>query len=141
MHLVAHGPEFFGVFSASNYPDKANFPRGVHYQRYVDWTTHVLYANAARTIPVAPSIDPFFFRFQPDPIHFLQRELREMDAEIARLVAAFEGGEIPPPPRTPRVVAQLQRFLASLERRADRLRDEIHRRRAEFPGTMAEDDE
>lgn len=59
--LVASGSNFVGMFSASNYPDKANFLTGVKYQREVDWTTHKLYADAAHTTEVPPSIDPFFF--------------------------------------------------------------------------------
>ncbi len=59
--LVASGASFVGMFSASNYPDKANFMSGIKYQREVDWTSHKLYADAAHTAEVAPSIDPFFF--------------------------------------------------------------------------------
>ncbi len=59
--LVASGNHFVGMFSASNYPDQANFMTPVTYQREVDWTTHKLYADAAHTQEVAPSIDPFFF--------------------------------------------------------------------------------
>lgn len=63
--LVATQRGFVGMFSASNYPDKANFLTGVTYQRQVDWATHKLYADAAHTLEVAPSIDPFFFSFEP----------------------------------------------------------------------------
>lgn len=59
--LVASRASFVGMFSASNYPDKANFLSGIKYQREVDWTSHKLYADAAHTTEVAPSIDPFFF--------------------------------------------------------------------------------
>ncbi|TMQ03578.1 MAG: hypothetical protein E6J91_46445, partial [Deltaproteobacteria bacterium] len=59
--LIAAGKNFMGMFSTSNYPDTANFVAGVQYQRYVDWGTHTLYANAAHTTAVSPSIDPFFF--------------------------------------------------------------------------------
>ena len=59
--LVAAGYNFVGMFSASNFPDKANFMSGVKYQREVDWTAHKLYADAAHTTEVSPSIDPFFF--------------------------------------------------------------------------------
>jgi hypothetical protein len=139
-HLIANGGDFYGIFSASNYPDRQNFPHGVHYQRYVDWNANKLYANAAKTIVVPPSIDPFFFHYRPDPIHFVQRELRTLEREIVRLVEAFERADLPPEPRTPRMVAQFQRFLGSLERRADTLREEIRRRRSEFPGSIPEDD-
>jgi hypothetical protein len=59
--LLAHGRDFYGVFSASNIPVKANFPSGVIYQRNVNWTTNTLLANDGVT-PVAVSIDPFFFK-------------------------------------------------------------------------------
>jgi hypothetical protein len=59
--LVTAGDSFVGMFSASNYPDKANFMTGVKYQREVDWTAHKLYADPAHTVAVPPSIDPFFF--------------------------------------------------------------------------------
>ncbi len=59
--LRAAGRNFFGMFSAANTPDSANFPVGVTYQRQVNWTTHKLYAEAAHTTEVRASIDPFFF--------------------------------------------------------------------------------
>jgi hypothetical protein len=59
--LIRSGRNFVGMFSASNYPDKANFPEGVEYQREVDWNKHKLYSDATHTSEVAPSIDPFFF--------------------------------------------------------------------------------
>jgi hypothetical protein len=60
--LIAAGRNFIGMFSASNFPDQANFLSGVTYQRQVDWAAHKLYTNAAHTAEVAPSIDPFFFK-------------------------------------------------------------------------------
>jgi hypothetical protein len=59
--LVSAGRNFVGMFSASNYPDKADFLNGVKYQREVDWGAHKLYTDATHTTEVAPSIDPFFF--------------------------------------------------------------------------------
>jgi hypothetical protein len=59
-HLMAQGKNFYGVFSANNTPDMANFPSGITYQRNVDWVGHVLRDLALN--PVAISIDPFFFR-------------------------------------------------------------------------------
>lgn len=140
-HLIAHGRGFYGIFSASNYPDKAGFPSGVKYQRYVDWNTHTLYANAAKTVTVEASIDPFFFHYQPDPIHFVQRELRTRQREIARVTEAFESGTLPPAPRSPRMVEQLQRFMSSLNSQAERLSEEIRHRRADFPGSVPEDED
>jgi len=65
--LIAAGTDFFGMFSASNFPDPANFLPGVVFQRYVDWTAHKLYADAAHTTEVAPSIDPYFFEVDAGP--------------------------------------------------------------------------
>jgi hypothetical protein len=59
--VIAMDRNFYGIFSASNFPDKANFLPGVSYQRFVNWSTHKLFADAAMTTEVAPSIDPFFF--------------------------------------------------------------------------------
>lgn len=60
-HVMAVGRDFYGAFSASNYPDTANFYSGVQYLRYVNWSSHNLYADAGHTTPVNPSVDPFFF--------------------------------------------------------------------------------
>ena len=57
--MVGIGQEFRGVFSASNEPNQANFPRGVRYQRNVDFTNQRLLDGNGN--PVAVSIDPFFF--------------------------------------------------------------------------------
>jgi len=60
-HLVAVQNVFFGIFSANNTPNIANFPNGVKYQRNANFTTHQL-LNVDNHTPVAASIDPFFFR-------------------------------------------------------------------------------
>jgi hypothetical protein len=60
--LAASGTNFVGMFSASNFPDKANFLSGINYQREVDWTAHKLFTDATHTVEVPPSIDPFFFQ-------------------------------------------------------------------------------
>ena len=39
---------------------QGKFP-GASYQRFVNWSTHKLFSDAAMTTEVAPSIDPFFF--------------------------------------------------------------------------------
>jgi len=61
-NLVSLGKDFYGVFSANNTPDNANFPNGVTYQRNANFGTQTLLANDGTT-PVAVSIDPFFVRF------------------------------------------------------------------------------
>lgn len=60
--VIALGKSFYGIFSAFNTADTANFPSGITYARYHDFTTHHLYADAARTMVVSDSVDPYFFR-------------------------------------------------------------------------------
>lgn len=62
--LVGAGKSFIGMFSASNFPDTANFMPGVVFQREVNWGTHQLFTDAAHTTTVQPSIDPFFFEVE-----------------------------------------------------------------------------
>jgi len=61
LHLMANGKDFYGIFSASNVPDLANFPQGVTYLRNHDFATKKLFGLDGVTV-VAPSIDPFFFK-------------------------------------------------------------------------------
>ena len=61
-NLVSLGKDFYGIFSANNTPNNANFPNGVTYQRNANFGTQTLLAND-NTTPVAVSIDPFFVRF------------------------------------------------------------------------------
>jgi hypothetical protein len=61
MHLMAVGKDFYGIFSANNTPDPANFPSGVTWQRNFDSGTNQL-RNFSNTANVAASIDPFFFQ-------------------------------------------------------------------------------
>ena len=63
-HLQAVGQDFYGIFSASNIPDHANFPNGVVYQRNTNFDTHIL-LDVDGTTRVAVSIDPFFFKVTP----------------------------------------------------------------------------
>lgn len=58
--LTAIGKDFYGVFSANNTPNNANFPQGVTYQRNHNFTTQTL-LNTDGVTPVNVSIDPFFF--------------------------------------------------------------------------------
>lgn len=60
VHLMAVGTDFFGIFSANNTPDEANFPQGVTYQREADFVSKVLTDAGGTAVPV--SIDPFFFQ-------------------------------------------------------------------------------
>jgi hypothetical protein len=68
VHLLAVGSTFYGIFSANNTPDTANFPNGVTYQRNANFNTKTLLA-VNNTTPVAVSIDPFFFSVQ-DPGYY-----------------------------------------------------------------------
>jgi hypothetical protein len=61
MDMKAVGRDFYGIFSANNTPNNANFPSGVIYQRNANFSTQTLFANDGIT-PVPVSIDPFFFR-------------------------------------------------------------------------------
>lgn len=63
VHLMTVGDDFYGIFSANNTPDLANFPQGVTYQRNADFNTHTLFDLAGAPVPV--SIDPFFFHLTP----------------------------------------------------------------------------
>lgn len=61
VHIQAQGKDWYGIFSASNFPSLANFPQGVTYQRNVNFGTQQLFRTDGVT-PVAVSIDPFFFK-------------------------------------------------------------------------------
>jgi hypothetical protein len=60
-HMIANGRDFYGIFSASNFPAAGNFLAGTIYNRFVNWGTNQLFANVALTTTVPASIDPFFF--------------------------------------------------------------------------------
>jgi hypothetical protein len=61
VHLMAVGADFYGVFSANNTPDLANFPSTVTYQRIHDFTTKKLFdLDGVTEVPI--SIDPYFFK-------------------------------------------------------------------------------
>lgn len=61
VYVQAIGRDFYGIFSASNFPDLANFPQGVTFQRNANFTTHQLFRTDGVTA-VAVSIDPYFFK-------------------------------------------------------------------------------
>jgi hypothetical protein len=64
MRLLALSKHFYGVFSGSNEPNRANFPSGVKYLRNVDWDNQTLLGGDNAT-PVRVSIDPFFVHRAP----------------------------------------------------------------------------
>jgi hypothetical protein len=59
LSMMAVGHSFYGIFTADNTPDLANFPKGVTYQRNVNFTTKTLLDLSNN--PVSNSIDPFVF--------------------------------------------------------------------------------
>jgi hypothetical protein len=63
VHLMTVGANFYGIFSANNTPNMANFPNGVVYQRNADFSTQTLLDNNKEKVD--PSIDPFFFKVTP----------------------------------------------------------------------------
>ena len=64
LHMMAAGNSLYGVFSTNNTADPANFPQGVTYLRNHNFGTKKLFAVNGTT-EVAPSIDPFFFKYTP----------------------------------------------------------------------------
>jgi hypothetical protein len=67
VHLMAAGRDFYGIFSSINTPDNASFPNNVIYHRHADFATQTLFADAAHTMSVQASIDPFFFHVADAP--------------------------------------------------------------------------
>jgi hypothetical protein len=63
LSMSAVGESFYGIFTANNTPDFANFPNGVTYQRNADFTTKTLLDLSNN--PVSVSIDPFVFKVVP----------------------------------------------------------------------------
>jgi hypothetical protein len=76
INLIAANKDFYGVFSGFNTPDNTNFPNLVTYQRFADFTTHQLFADAAHTVVVPASIDVFFVHYteMPDDQDFYVRD-------------------------------------------------------------------
>jgi hypothetical protein len=54
---------FYGIFTANNTPDHANFPNGVIYQRNANFATKTLLDLSNNPVPI--SIDPFVFKVVP----------------------------------------------------------------------------
>jgi hypothetical protein len=61
VHLMAVDKDFYGIFSANNTPDPANFPNKVRYQRNANFDSKKL-LDTDGVSEVKPSIDPFFFK-------------------------------------------------------------------------------
>lgn len=63
LYMMAVGHSFYGIFSANNTPDLANFPNGVTYQRNANFATKQLLDLSNNPVPI--SIDPFVFKVMP----------------------------------------------------------------------------
>ncbi len=63
LSMSAVDQSFYGIFTANNTPNFANFPNGVTYQRNADFTTKTLLDLSNN--PVSVSIDPFVFKVVP----------------------------------------------------------------------------
>jgi hypothetical protein len=112
--LQALGREFYGIFSAHNFPDLANFPHGVRYQRNANFATKQL-LDVNGVTPVANSIDPFFF-------HIFWREPEEEEEKKHGL--GFERLEIKGLKYERLEIKDLKFEAAESSRRKDR--DEDH---------------
>jgi hypothetical protein len=63
LSMSAIGDSFYGIFTANNTPDLANFPNGVTYQRNANFVTKALLDLSNNPVPI--SIDPFVFKVVP----------------------------------------------------------------------------
>jgi hypothetical protein len=68
-----------------------------------------------------------------DPCQSLCDQVNELDDEIQNLIDALSSGEIPPPPRTPQRVAQVMRFIHSLQVRLRHLNQLLEQCRQSHP--------
>jgi hypothetical protein len=131
--VLAIGKDFYGAFSANNYPDTNNFYPDVKYQRFVDWGAHQLYADAGHTISVSPSVDPFFFKVTPDPCQGLAESADALEQEIQDYLDALAAGEIPGPPRTPERIAKAEAFIHRLKANLRKLQAQLKDCRMQNP--------
>ena len=60
LRLTAVGDAFYGIFAASNVPDKSRFPSDVTFQRHANFETKKLLDLDGKE--VQSSVDPFFFK-------------------------------------------------------------------------------
>jgi hypothetical protein len=61
LHLMTVDKDFYGIFSASNKPDKTRFPSGVVFQRNADFAAKKLLTEDG-SAQVRISVDPYFFK-------------------------------------------------------------------------------
>lgn len=93
-HLMAAGSTFYGIFSANNTPNNANFPNGVMYQRNANFSTNTL-LNTDNVTPVAVSIDPFFFSALEDATLALDLDMILRRRRTATVRATVMRGGVP----------------------------------------------
>lgn len=94
VHLMAVGSTFYGIFSANNTPNNANFPNGVTYQRNANFATNTL-LNTDNVTPVAVSIDPFFFSVSEEASLVLDLDMRLRRRRTATVQARVTRGGVP----------------------------------------------
>jgi hypothetical protein len=128
-HLMAVGKDFYGIFSANNTPDLANFPNGVLYNRNANFTTNTL-LDVDNATPVNISIDPFFFKVTPDPCQSLVDAANALVDEIASIQEAIDSGEIPIPKKD---LPKVEAYLHRLEIRLQGIRRSLQRCRVAHP--------
>ncbi len=94
VHLMAVSSTFYGIFSANNTPNNANFPNGVTYQRNANFTTQTLLA-LDNTTPVAVSIDPYFFSALEEATVALDLAMKLRRRRTATVRATVTRGGVP----------------------------------------------
>lgn len=84
VHVLAVGKTLYGIFSANNFPEMANFPQGVTYQRNVDFSAQRL-LDVNSTTAVGISVDPFFFSVTPNPCQGFVDTIQALQDQIDTL--------------------------------------------------------
>ena len=92
-NLVSYEDDFYGIFSANNTPDQANFPLGVRFQRNHDFATKQL-LDLSGVNPVPISIDPFFLHFRHEHEELGHRRHGEEAEEVVVRGLHYERLEI-----------------------------------------------
>ena len=88
-------------------------------------------ACADLRVPIGAAL----FEFFADPCLNLYNQVNTLEAELVDLNIALDSGEIPPPPRTPQGVAQVMRYIHSLEVRLAHQDQLLQQCRQAHPGS------
>jgi hypothetical protein len=110
IHLLSVGKTFYGIFSANNFPAKANFPEKVTYQRNVDFVSQRLLDINSSAV-VSSSVDPFFFSITPNPCQGLADEIQALQDQIDAL-----SNLLGDPGFTPATQRRIREIINGLER-------------------------